>query len=983
MAFLRFLSLSLAALSLQPLGQVSAQDSGIFSFSADGPGLQLGASGVAPEIRVDPNDLPGVLRVADDLATDFGRVLGTNGTVVKADWSSTSSTKSNNPIIVIGTIGHSSLIDGLVSARKIDTSSVANKWETFSYQVVTAPWPSQDAAFVIAGSDMQGTIFGAYDVSEQIGVSPWHWWGDVPPTKREHVWVQSKSYVAGPPSVKFRGIFLNDESPGLTGWGHGKYKDSQYGSPFITDFYKNVFELILRLKGNYLWPAMWSSMFYLDDPKNGPTATEYGVYMGTSHHEPMARADKEQNRFLKGSWDWGSNKAGVQSFMQEGVTRSKNWSTIYTLGMRGSGDAASATLTSKALEDVIHWQQSVLKSVIGKPLSEIPQAWVMYKEVPGYWQKGMDVSDDVTLLWSDDNRGNIRRVPIANETARAGGSGIYYHFDCKYSPYVGDPRNYKWINTIQLQKTWEQMTLAHDRGIRNIWIANVGDLKGLELPIAHFMALAWDRTSFNDPARTTQWLTKWSGRQFGDAAAANVSSIMNTYGRLISRMKYEDLSRTPFAFNTVNYDEAENNFHEWENLAAKAQATYDSIPSAAQNAFFAIVLHPVVAGKGVYEIYTKAALGPKYANQHRASTNDLAKDVQTAFAQDKDLTKRFHTILNGKWNHIMDQIHIGYNNWQDPGSASLPKLTYASSSGSTSSSGKGALMGLAVQGSNNAFPSAASLALPTLTPYTSAPRWLDVFARDNGTFSYQITSSVPYVTVTNDKSTVSSPGTPDVRTVVSVDWDAAPAGSSIASLSIKSSDGTTATVTVPLDKTPVPVGFKGHVESSGVVSIEAEQFDTLTSGKEYVVIPYYGRTLSGVRLPPTTASQGPAKGPALVYPFYTFSSATAASVTVYLSPSENSNPTSPNRYSFSVDGGTVTTVQPVPLGDAGNEPAGWSDAVIVNAYVKNSKIGSLAAGKHELRFYLLEPTMVVTKIVIDVGGLQSSLMGPPESKRVS
>ena len=451
-----------------------AQESGIFSFAPDGTGLQLGGPAVGPEIRVAPNDLPGVFRVANDLAADFGRVLGANGTVVTADWGATSTSKSTKPIIVLGTIGHSSLIDNLVSSGKLSTSAVANKWETFSYQVVPSPWAGQDAAFVIAGSDMQGTIFGAYDVSERIGVSPWHWWADVPATKRQYIWAKSQSYVAGPPSVKFRGIFLNDESPGLTGWGHGKYKDSQYGSPFITDFYKNIFELVLRLKGNYAWPAMWSSMFYLDDSKNGPTATEYGVYMGTSHHEPMARADKEQNRFLKGSWDWGSNKAGVQTFMEEGVTRSKNWSTIYTLGMRGSGDAASATLTSSALQDVIHWQQSVLKRVIGKPLSDIPQAWVMYKEVPGYWQKGMDVSDEVTLLWSDDNRGNIRRIPIANETNRAGGSGIYYHFD-----YVGDPRNYKWINTIQLQKTWEQMTLAHDRGIRNIWLANVGDLKGL------------------------------------------------------------------------------------------------------------------------------------------------------------------------------------------------------------------------------------------------------------------------------------------------------------------------------------------------------------------------------------------------------------------------------------------------------------------------------------------------------------------------
>ena len=492
------------------------------------------------------------------------------------------------------------------------------------------------------------------------------------------------------------------------------------------------------------------------------------------------------------------------------------------------------------------------------------------------------------------------------------------------------------------------------------------------------MALAWDRASFEDPSTTTQWLTNWSGQQFGEAAAANTSSIMTTYGQLISRMKYEDLSRTPFAFNTLNYDEAENNLNEWVELAVMAQATFDNLPVSIQNSFFEVVLHPVVAGKGVYEIYTKAALGAQYANQHRASTNDLAADVQAAFARDKDLTKRFHTILNGKWNHVMDQTHIGYTTWQDPSSASLPRLTYSPAG----SPGRGAMMGVVVQGSNSAFPTATNLSVPTLTPYRVGQPWFDVFARENGTFSYQVTFSVPYITVTNQNAAVSSPGTPDVRCIVSVDWTAAPAGKSTVVLTVKSSDGSSATINVPLDKSPAPDDFRGHVEAGGVLSIEAEHFDTKSSGKEYIILPDYGRTLSGVRLPPSTASQSPGKGPALVYPFYTFSSAASASITVYLSPSENSNPSSPNRYSFTVDGGPTTTVQPVPLGDAGNEPAGWSEAAIVNAYVKSSKIGNLAPGRHELRFYLLEPTMVVTKLVIDVGGLQPSLLGPPESKRM-
>ncbi|KAK3359256.1 hypothetical protein B0T25DRAFT_514824 [Lasiosphaeria hispida] len=947
-----------------------------FTYTSAATGLQLGGPNLAPEIRVGPNDLPGVIRAANDLAADFGRVLGVNGTVVVADWAATTAQKSpSRPIIIVGTVGKSSLIDGLVSSKKLDTAAIAKKWETFSYQVVQTPWDGREAVFVIAGSDLRGTVFGIYDVAEQIGVSPWHYWADVPPTKREYIWARDAAHTEGPPSIKFRGIFLNDEAPALTGWGKANFKQSQYGSAFVTEFYKHIFDLVLRLKGNYVWPAMWSSMFYLDDPNNGPTATEYGIFMGTSHHEPMARADKEQGRFLKGSWDWKSNKGGVQSFMDEGATRSKNWSTIYTLGMRGSGDAASATLSSSALEEIISWQQSSLTKALGKPLSEIPQAWVMYKEVPGYWSNGMKVSDDVTLLWSDDNRGNIRRIPTDAELRRAGGSGMYYHFD-----YVGDPRNYKWINTIQLQKTWEQMTLAHDSGNKNIWIANVGDLKALELPTAHFMALAWDRDSFSDPDSTRDWLKVWSGRQFGEAAAEAAASIMTNYGKLTARMKYEDLSRSPFAFSTANYDEADLNYKEWVDMLAKAQAVYDGLSAAVQDSFFEIVLHPVLAGKTVFEIYSKVALSSVLAKEHRVSANQYTKDAAAAFTADQAITKRFHALKNGKWNHFMDQTHLGYNNWQEPSSNTVPKGTLVSGSATS------ALMGVSVQAGSSAFPGSAKLTLPAVTPFDppSVDRWVDVYIRDTGSFSYSITSNATFVSVSNARQTVStSSGSTDIRSVVTVDWKSAPAGSSVAALTITNLNqtGTTATVLVPVENLSVPSDFKGHVETDRTVSIEAEHFSKPASASEYVVVPDFGRTLSGVRLPPKFALQSPGKGPVLVYPFYTFTSAADASVTVYLAPSENATPNSPNRYTISVDGGGLTTVQPVPATSGSSQPAGWADAVIRNAYVKTSKVGKLAPGKHELKVYLLESTMVITKVVVDLGGVKSSLLGPPESGR--
>jgi hypothetical protein len=350
------------------------------TFSENGQGLQLGGARIAPDIWVSQQDWPGVKRAAKDLAADFGLVLGINGTVTVID-SAPGSLNSTRPVIIVGSLDRSTLVSQLVKSKKLDATNVEGKWETFSSQLVSAPIEGLGStALVIAGSDLRGTVFGIYDISRQIGVSPWYWWADVPPKKRNYIFAEDKPKTQGPPSVKFRGIFFNDESPGLTGWAGNVFTKSQYGSPFGTPFYSKVFELVLRLGGNYVWPAMWSSMFYLDDTDNGPLATEYGIFMGTSHHEPMARADKEQGRFCKGSWDWKSNKANIQTFMSEGVQRSKNWSTVYTLGMRGSGDAASPTLDSKTLEEVIRWQQSALTSVLGADaLQKVPQAWVMYK----------------------------------------------------------------------------------------------------------------------------------------------------------------------------------------------------------------------------------------------------------------------------------------------------------------------------------------------------------------------------------------------------------------------------------------------------------------------------------------------------------------------------------------------------------------------------------------------------------------------------
>ena len=396
------------------------------------------------------------------------------------------------------------MIDRLIREHKIDVGAVKGKWESTLIQVVERPLPGVKRGLVIAGSDKRGTIFGIYDLSQQIGVSPWYWWADVPVAHKDALFVKAGRYVQGEPAVKYRGIFLNDEAPSLTNW-----VNATYGG-FNHKFYVKVFELLLRLKANYLWPAMWNSAFNEDDAENPRLADEYGIVMGTSHHEPMLRAQQEWKRHGKGPWDYQTNAAVLDEFWEQGIARNKNYESTITLGMRGDGDMPMTEGANIALlEKIVAEQRKILAANMTPTLASNPKVWALYKEVQAYYEKGMRVPDDVTLLWCDDNWGNIRRLPTAEERNRPGGAGIYYHVD-----YVGDPRSYKWINTYQLPKIWEQMNLAYEYGADRIWILNVGDLKPMEVPIEFFLDFARDPKRWNKD-QLSEFTKLWAEREFG------------------------------------------------------------------------------------------------------------------------------------------------------------------------------------------------------------------------------------------------------------------------------------------------------------------------------------------------------------------------------------------------------------------------------------------------------------------------------------
>lgn len=561
-----------------------------------------------------------------------------------------------NTLIIVGTIGRSKIIDDLIDDDKIDVSDIEGEWEAFVTKVVENPFEGCDEALVIAGSMPRGTIFGIYDISEQIGVSPWYFWADVPVKPNDNIYVERQQKTQGPPSVNYRGIFLNDEQPGLTSWVSENFDDNEWNDSvgYNHEFYAMVCELLLRLRANYIWPTLWGSMVYTDDPSNQPLIYAYEVVLGSSHTEPMMRAQNEFGNYYDSAWAYNENNETIDEYFRVGVERAKPYArnSLWTMAMRGTGDTAIEGLGIEVivemLETLVHNQQDILSEGLGEDdLSKVPQLWCLYKEVQGYKDQGLEVPDDITLLWADDNWGNIRRLPLKNETDRIGGTGVYYHFD-----YVGDPRDYKWINTIQLEKTAEQMHLAYAHHADRIWIVNVGDLKPLEIPISHFLDLAYDAKKW-DVDSTEDWIKAWIGREFGTEHVDDIASIMIRYGMYAARRKYELVEAR--IYSVLNYNEAEAVLDQWNTLEEDAQKVYDNLDEEYQPAFFQMILHPAKAGRILHEIYITAATNNLYAWQKRNAANDVIDHARDLLHDDANLTEEWDEVLDGKWKHMMDR----------------------------------------------------------------------------------------------------------------------------------------------------------------------------------------------------------------------------------------------------------------------------------------------------------------------------------------
>ena len=814
----------------------------------------------ATEIVVSSDDFAGVKRVASDLQADIEKV-----TIVKP-LLSTDNFLSKNVIIIIGTIGKSALIDQLVKAKKLKVDSLKGKWETYSIETIENPFPNVKKALVIVGSDKRGTIFGTYDVSEQIGVSPWYFWADVPVKKHKELYVINGKYSKGEPKVKYRGIFLNDEAPALSGWTNEK------NGGFNQKLYKKVFELILRLKGNYLWPAMWGNAFHVDDPMNPVLADEYGVVIGTSHHEPLMRAHDEWRRYGKdkGKWDYTKNDSTLREFWKASVKERYKYENIFSVGMRGDGDEPMSRETAtNLLETIVTDQRKIIEEVSGKPASEKPQLWALYKEVQDYYDQGMRVPDDVTLLLCDDNWGNIRKLPALNASTRKGGFGIYYHFD-----YVGGPRNYKWVNTNPLPRIWEQMNLAYQYKAREIWIVNVGDLKPMEFPISFFLDFAWN------PEKITQndiqgYTKNWVEKQFGKKYTTEIAEMLSKYAKYNARCKPELLS--PDTYSLDNYHEFETVVKDYDTLAKAAQTVYEKMDSEYKDAYYQLILYPILACANLNELYYSVAKNRKLAKLNNIEANIWADKAESLFKKDAELSEYFNTKLaNGKWNHFADQTHIGYTYWQQPRQNAMPKIERITTE------------------------------LPQTEPQKVMPPTVLIF----------------------------------------------------------------------------PKNFTGFVESDGYISMEAEHYNRAINNDklQWKIIPNIGRTAGGVSIFPVNipTQELTENSPHLEYDVYT-EKVGEITIQTLISPTVEFNGNKGLKFAISLDNENPQVIDIHK--DRSNKA--WENSVAKNIRMLNSVHTINQPGKHIVKIWLIDPAVILQKIVINTGGLKPSYLGPPESLKIS
>lgn len=927
-------------------------------------GFTLVDKGMAVDLFVDSADDPAVARTAGDLGADLERISG-----IRPRLQRTTSGISGRAVL-IGTIGTSPVIDRLIAEGRLDVSEVTGRWEASVTRVVDRPLPGVERALVIAGSDRRGTVYGIYDTSERIGVSPWYWWADVPVEHHDTVAVAAGPFTRHEPSVRYRGIFINDEQ-NLTTWSHRTQEPDKNIGP---ETYKKIFELLLRLKANYLWPAMHPySDFFNKHPENARLADEYGIVVGSSHPEALLRNGvhewepwAQEHRNPDGSlpeYDYTVNPEVIADYWRARARQNSGYESSWTIGMRGLHDSAlqtryATTIPEKVvvMNKIIADQRKILAEEVGA--AAVPQIFIPYKEVLELYNNGVQVPDDITLIWPDDNHGNMRQLPTDAERRRTGGNGIYYHIS-----YWGRPKSYLWLDTTQLAKIWQELRRAYDHRVDRMWIINVGDLKSQETGLSFCMDMAWDVHRWG-PDDVEEFLVEWAGRQFGRRYGREIAAIRTEYYRLAAEQRPEFVARGTISL-IHHGDEAGRRMAAYQALLDRTEALGRSLPPAYQDAFYELVQYPV---HGAYLMNLKFYWADRNALAVRqgrgAGVNRYADLSNAAHAEEEAITRRYNTeIAGGKWNGVVDPYPSQIP--KAPGRPDVVRTTPPEAPG----------LGLAAEGNEIGTERPLSF-----SSYPRDRRFVDVFNTGLLPFPWSASASHPWVRLSATSGTI----THQTRVWVSIDWKRAPKGLREATVTFT---GAGQSLSVPLrvanDGEGARKRAKGFVEAHGYVSIEAAHFDgrVARGGADWRTVRGLGRRQAAVEAVPSTAApiteELTARAPELSYRIR-FAGAGTFPVTVFRLPSLDER--GKRRIAIALDDGPAVVLSGQAIA-TGNRGDAWAKNVEEGIEKLTGNVTVAGPGDHVLRLLMVDPGMAVDQIVVNTGGLPASYLAPPESYR--
>lgn len=1003
---------------------------------------------------IDANDseYDGLSLIAEAFKADIARVAGIgvddegvanespNGLLVVTDKS-----QLKGKAIIAGTIGSNGndLINQLVSEGKIDVSDIEGKWECYKLQVVKNPVAGVDEALVIAGSDKRGTIYGIFKISELMGVSPWVWWADAAPAVQSKVDLNGAdiNVTSKEPSVKYRGIFLNDEAPSLTSWTEKKYGGRNH------KFYAHVFELILRLKGDYLWPAMWGNEFSKDGTDGGASddtlanaklADQYGIVMGTSHHEPLYRAGNEWGQEYgqyKGTLSLSSADAwnkyniptekeynekintAIENFWRDGVKRNGEFDNICTVGMRGEADSSlPAADNPPKYAELLNYIITQQKNILNEEGDTNPTQLVIYKEVENAWNEGalydQDCMKDTIAMFADDNWAYLRTLPTVDQQDKVGGLGMYYHFD-----YVGGPKSYTWIQTAQISKIWDQMSVAYDYGIDDVWIVNVGDLKPMEYNISYFLDLGYDyeKWGVNGNEKLDEYKEQWIKEQFGQAGGSGLNNkqldeaiqLIDDYldletSRKVEHLLYNTADSCSDMFSVDNYSEAQDILIKCNDIMDRAEALKAQVPDDLQAAFYQLVYYPAMAVPNVIKIQIYAALNEKYAAKNLTVANTYKDLISEALDLDQELYDTYNNDMPGvgdKWKGMQSasqKYHIGMTNW--PTDSGWDETKPAGTTGArpvfkTVTAKNGSEMNVLVEsvtGSMNTVYTSGSASLPTFTSTNKEAYTVELANTGSSAYNYTASASADWIKLSKTEGTVNTIDNIEV----SVDWS-------------KVTGNVSGTVTVSDGANSVDINVsaevidttglsdKTYVMANGYAAIDVSNYSAIQNGSGFnnrnefvsnnmVVVPDNGKYMSSVRTSSSTITYMDASeletAPYVEYKVYVPYDGTY-NIQSQFNPTSNVEYGNQQlRYGISVDGGDITITN--SIGNdylAGAYSGTWTRDIEKNGRASVVSNISLSAGTHTIRYYQCDPNMALIRMTVYEDSLANVYNSPAES----